>query len=49
MAAVAGEAVLLAGGHPDPDVVLRHDGGAVLMERRVAAGVIAVVMGVDQG
>jgi hypothetical protein len=31
----------VAGGETDPDVVLRHDGGAVLVERRIPAGVIA--------
>ena len=36
-----------AGGEPDPDIVLRDDDGAVLLEAFVAAGVVAVEVRVD--
>jgi hypothetical protein len=38
----------VSGGETDSDIILRHDGGAVLVEQRVSTGVIAVVMRVDQ-
>src|SRR5215470_11001561 len=44
---IAGGAVGCAGDKADPDVVLCDDGGAVLLEVRISAGVVAVEMGVD--
>ena len=44
----AGQAVDRAGREPHPDVVVRHDDDAVLGEVLVPAGVIAVIVRVDQ-
>jgi hypothetical protein len=43
----AGQPVGRAGGEADADVVLRDDGRALLVEQRVTAGVIAVIVGID--
>ena len=45
---VAGESVAAPAGKTALDVLVRHDGGAILAERLVAAGMIAMEMGDDE-